>query len=40
MAARITTNPTASSTRWWCTDGSAEMMLSTPEDTDTATVIT
>ena len=39
-AARTTTKPTASSTRWWCTAGTAEMMLSTPDETDTATVMT
>ena len=34
------TNPTASSTRPGFRNGSAEMMLSTPEATDTATVST
>ena len=32
--------PTAIRTRRWCSDGTAEMMLSTPDETDTATVIT
>ena len=35
-----TTNPTASSTRQVLRTGSAEMMLSTPDATDTATVST
>ena len=39
-AARTTTNATAICTRWACSDGAAEMMLSTPEETDTATVMT
>ena len=39
-AVSTTTKPIASQTRAGCSDGSAEMMLSTPEETDTATVIT
>ena len=35
-----TTNPTASSTRPGARNGSAEMMLSTPDATETATVRT
>ena len=35
-----TTNSSASCTRCACKDGAALMMLSTPEDTDTATVLT
>ena len=34
------TNSSASSTRWGPMLGKAEMMLSTPEETDTATVMT
>ena len=39
MTSRMT-KPTASSTRHGSSTGSAEMMLSTPEETDTATVST
>ena len=39
-AARMTTNPTAIQTRNGLSTGIAEMMLSTPEATETATVIT
>ncbi|CAB4911926.1 unannotated protein [freshwater metagenome] len=39
-AARNATRPTASSTRCSASAGNAEMMLSVPEATDTATVIT
>ena len=39
-AASTATNATASTTRSGCSDGTAEMMLSTPDETDTDTVIT
>ena len=39
-AASSATSPTAISTRCWFSDGNAEMMLSVPEETDTATVST
>jgi hypothetical protein len=39
-AASSTTNASANNTRRSASEGTAEMMLSTPEDTDTATVIT
>ena len=38
-AARITMNPTAITTRYGARNGSAEMMLSTPAATETATVM-
>ena len=40
MAASTATNMSAITTRCGPRPGTAEMMLSTPEDTDTATVIT
>ena len=40
IAVSRATKPSAIRTRWSASAGSAEMMLSTPEATDTATVIT
>ena len=39
-AASSATRPTAMGTRYSLSDGNAEMMLSVPAETDTATVIT
>jgi hypothetical protein len=39
-AASSATSPTAMSTRCWFREGNAEMMLSVPEETETATVST